>query len=279
MPLNKRKFYAAAEKGDLKKLQLYMDYDHIDEPDRFGRTALFLAISKNYLTISENHLAVIDFLLEHKANIYKSEKRAGNTPLDISLLSTNNEVLKRFLEKRVIDDKIKYLLMEKLAGIDSHCARQLHNALLTVNCIQGTLSETQPVYGSERLRIEKIRLLIAALHTVNKENIQKLLSLSIRSNNIETAKLFIDLILEKQIDIEKSFMKNRYLSSYWDEQLKKLDLSQSVESVPELKLKHSVSYTKDLNKMFASFSHQVTATTQNDPMSSESRETSTYKMS
>ncbi|WP_010598490.1 ankyrin repeat domain-containing protein [Rickettsiella massiliensis] len=203
MSPNKRKFYAAAEKGDLQKVKCYMDYNNVDEADRFGRTALFLVISKNYLSISQAHLSVIEFLLEHKANIYKMENRAGNTSLNVAKLSSNNAVLKLFLEKNRIDDSSKYKLIKELVMINNHDAAQVHNILLKIKCVKGTLAETQPVYSNENLRIEKIKLLIAHIEQVNKKEINDLLSLAIERNNIKTAKVFIDLILEKKWEERK----------------------------------------------------------------------------
>lgn len=271
MSPNKRKFYAAAEKGDLQKVKCYMDYNNVDEADRFGRTALFLVISKNYLSISQAHLSVIEFLLEHKADIYKMENRSGNTPLNIAKLSSNNAVLKLFLEKKRMDDSSKYKLIKELVIINNHDAAQAHNVLLKIKCIKGTLAETHHVYSNENLRIEKIKLLIAHLEQVNKKEINDLLSLAIERNNIETAKVFIDLILEKKMGRKKSFVKNnKYLSLYWDEQLKKIDQPYQKQSTAGQGLKRSVGYAEGLDKMFASFYRNTAAITEEDSLLSNS---------
>ncbi|WP_010598491.1 hypothetical protein [Rickettsiella massiliensis] len=69
---------------------------------------------------------------------------------------------------------------------------------------------------------------------------------------------------------KKSFVKNnKYLSLYWDEQLKKIDQPYQIQSTAGQGLNRSVGYAEGLDKMFASY-RKTSAITEEDSLLSNS---------
>lgn len=225
-----RKFYNYAIKGELKKLKTYINDVDVNVTDKFNRTALYLVIAKNYLSLQDKHLAVIDFLLESGANIEIKECRSECAPIDMAKLSTNNQILELFLKKKLVNDDLINELIIELSSINSDQAVEAHNFLVKDKYLHHdySLLSTQPVYGDEKLRILKIKILLSHISYLSKKDLNKALDSAIEANNIKTAEVIIDFILlkNKNYDKTRSIKNNQYLFSYWESSRQKINHSQ-----------------------------------------------------
>lgn len=222
MPTKISEFHTAIERCNLKKFKAYIEKVDVNAQDKHGRTGLYLLLAKNFLSIlSEDHIFMLDTLLEKGADIYLKHTVSECTSLDMAILNSDMRVLKRLLEKKLITDCSKKELLLYLASLNTSAAAQAHTFLLQKKLLKGGFASTQSlVFSSEEERIKKIILLLENGANVTNE----VLEVAIKNNNTKTAEAAIDFILVKNLTVIKSdYIKdNTYLSQYWDKKFQEI---------------------------------------------------------